>query len=106
MHVRHVVFGNERRHVQLDFRSRIQRPFKIGLLAGFQRRHGALQQFHVQVVADLLDLAALFIAQQLAGAANFQIMSRQGKSGAQLLERLQRFEALDAHRRSSPFAAA
>ena len=81
--------------MQLDLGSRIERPFEVGLLAGLQRRDGALQQFHVQVVADLLDLAALFIAQQLAGAANLQIVGGQRESGAELLERLQRLEPLD-----------
>src|SRR5450432_774609 len=63
MHVRHIVFGNERRQVQFNLRPRIHRPFKISLFSGLQRRDGALQEFHVQVVADFLNLAALFIAQ-------------------------------------------
>ena len=82
-------------YVQLDFGTRIQRPFEIGLFAGFQRCNGALQELHVQVVADLLNLPALFLAQEFACAANFQIVSGQGKSGAQLFERLQRLEPLD-----------
>ncbi len=49
--------------MQFDLGSRIERPFEVGLFAGFQCRDGALQEFHVQVVADFFNLSALFIAQ-------------------------------------------
>ncbi len=74
MHVGDVILGDQRGHVQLDLGPGVERPFEIGLLPGFQGRNGALQQFHVQVVADLLDLAALLIAEELARAANLEMI--------------------------------
>ena len=81
--------------MQLDLGPRIERLLEIRLLAGLQSGDRALQQFHVQVVADLLDLSALLIAQKLSGAANLQIVGGQRESGAELLERFQRLEPLD-----------
>ena len=75
--------------MQLHLGSRVERPIEVGFLAGFHGRNGALQQFHVQVVADFLDLAALFIAEQFAGAADLEVVRGQGEAGAQFLERFQ-----------------
>ena len=65
---------------------RIERPLEIRLFTGLESGDRALQQFHVQVVADLLNLAALLIAEQLAGAADLQIVGGEGESGTELLE--------------------
>ena len=72
----------------------MQRPFEVRLPSRAQRGHRALEQFHVEREADLLDLAALFLAQQLAGTADFEVVSREHESRAEVLERLDRLEAL------------
>ena len=58
------------------------------------RLHRARQQVRVQRETDLLHLAALTFAQQLAGAAYLQIVGGQGEAGTQLAHGLYRFQAL------------
>src|SRR5690606_39586894 len=45
----------------------------------------ALEHFHVQGEADGLDLPALAVAEQFAGAADLQIVRRQDEAGAEIL---------------------
>ena len=61
----------------------------------FSALYGAIQHLHVQRVADFLDLAALFFAEQLACAADLQVVRCQRKARAEILERFDRLQALD-----------
>ena len=72
--------------MQLDLRTGVERLFQIRLLSGLQAGDGPLEQLHVEVVADLLDLAALLIAQQFAGAADLQIVGGERESRAELFQ--------------------
>ncbi len=48
----------------------------------------------IQLVADFLDMARLFLAQQIAGAANIEIVAGELEAGAERVERLQHVETL------------
>ena len=52
-----------------------------------------------------LDLAALLVAEKLAGAANLEIVGRQREAGAEFLQGLDRLEPFDRIRRSCLCAA-
>ncbi len=52
-----------------------------------------LQHLLVELEADLLDVAGLLVAQQIAGAANVEIVRGELEAGAQRVERLQHLEA-------------
>ncbi len=80
--------------MQVHLRSGVERTLEIGLLAGLERRDRPLEQLHVQVVAHLLDLSALLVAEQLAGAADLEVVGREREARAELFERLQRLEAV------------
>ena len=80
--------------MQVDFRPVVQRPLEVRLAARLQRRDRALQHVHVHREADLLDLAALLLAEQLAGAADLQVVRGQHEAGAEFLQRLDGLEAL------------
>ena len=53
-----------------------------------------LEHVEVHGQADLAELAALLLAEELAGAADLEIVRRQRKAGAELLERGQGLEPL------------
>ena len=57
-------------------------------LAGAQLDHRVLQHLLVQLDADFADVAGLFVAQQVAGAADVQVVAGQGEAGAQRVQRL------------------
>ena len=86
MHVGHVVFRQQGRHVQINLDTRIQRPLDVGFLAGTQRIDRASEQFRIQREADFLYLAALGVAEQFAGTAYFEVVGGEGKTGPQVLE--------------------
>ena len=92
--------------MQVDFRPVVQRPLELGHAARAHRRDRALEQFHVEREADLLDLAALALAEQLAGAADLEVVRREHEARAEVLERLDGLEALRPRRRSSRSSAA
>ena len=50
------------------------------------REFHAFQQLGVEGEADLVHLAALLVAQQFAGTADYQIMGGQGETGAEDFE--------------------
>ena len=56
------------------------------------RRHRLLQHLLIKLDADFADMAGLFLAQQIAGAANIHVVAGDGKARAQLIERLQHFQ--------------
>ena len=57
-----------------------------------QAGHRLFQHLLVQLDADLADMAGLFLAQQIAGAANIHVMAGDREAGAQLVQRLQHFQ--------------
>ena len=63
-------------------------------LFALQLAHGLLQQAHVHIEADGVDMAVLLAAQQIARAAQFQIERGDLEPGAQIAELLQRRQAL------------
>ncbi len=69
-----------------------QRPVLRRLAARLQRGHGLLQHLLVEFVADLLDVAGLLLAQQVAGAADIEIVAGELEARAQRIERLQHLE--------------
>src|SRR5471030_2421750 len=94
MNVRQVVLGNQRRYPQIDFRTTAQRLIEVRLFALADRLHRALEHFHVQREADGLDLPALAVAQQFAGATDFQVVGREHEARAEVLGVGDRFQTL------------
>ena len=86
--------GSRAGNVQIDLRAVVQRPLELRLPTRTQRGHRALEQLEVQREADLVDLAALLLAEQLARAADLEVVRREHEAGAQVLERLDRLEPL------------
>ena len=60
--------------------------------AGFEACDRFLQHLLIELEPNLLDVAGLLFAQQIAGAADVEIVRGELKSGAQGVERLQDFE--------------
>ncbi len=60
--------------------------------AGLEARHRLLQHLLVELEADLLDVAGLLLAQQIAGAADVEIVGGELEAGAERVERLQHLE--------------
>ena len=46
----------------------------------------------IKLVADLLDVAGLLVAEKIAGAANIEIVGGELETGAERVERLEHFE--------------
>ncbi len=59
-----------------------------------RRRHRFLEELLVELDADLADMAGLFFAQQIAGAADVEVVAGELEARAQRVERLHDFEAL------------
>ena len=53
-----------------------------------------LQHRLVELEADLADVAGLLLAQEVAGAADVEVVAGEREAGAQRVERLQHLEAL------------
>ena len=60
--------------VQVDFSRNAQRFDQIGLLALTQRADSAVEHFAIEAEADFLHGAGLILAEDFAGAANFQVV--------------------------------
>ena len=71
-----------------------RRPFAfhLGLAAFLQFGDRLFQHLLVKLVTDLADMAGLFVAQNIAGAANIEIVAGQLETGAERVERLQHFQ--------------
>jgi hypothetical protein len=67
---------------------------QVGLAPGLQRAHGLGQHVVVELEADLHHVAALVLAQHLAGAADLQVVHRQVEARAQLLHVLDGLQPL------------
>ena len=74
--------------------------------AGLELRHRVFQHLLVELVADLLDVAGLLLAQEIAGAADVEIVRGELEAGAEGVEGLQHLQApLRLHRRGCGSAA-
>ena len=60
--------------------------------AGLEAEHRLFQHLLVELEADLLDVAGLFLAEQIAGAADVEIVRGKLEAGAERVERLQHLE--------------
>src|SRR5215204_804198 len=61
--------------------------------AGLKACHRLLQHLLIQLVTYLLDMPRLLVAEQIAGAANIEIVRGELEAGAQRVKRLQYLEA-------------
>ena len=59
---------------------------------GLEVEDRLLQHRLIELEADLLDMAGLFLAQQIAGAADVEVVRGQLEAGAQCLQRLQHLQ--------------
>ena len=97
MHVAAVGVGQQRRRVQVDLGRRAERAgglSRSGSLPGLQRAHGLGQHVVVELEADLLHVAALVLAEHLAGAADLEVVHREVEARAELLHLLDRLQPL------------
>ena len=60
--------------------------------AGLEARHRLFEHLLVELEADLLDVAGLLVAQQVAGAADVEIVGGELEAGAKRVERLQHLQ--------------
>ena len=81
MHIGQVILGDQCRYAQVDLWPAAQWFVEVWLLALANRLDRALEHFHIQGETHRLDLPALAIAEQLAGAADFQVVGGQHKAG-------------------------
>ena len=65
-----------------------------GSRPSFSALHRVLEQVEVQGEPDLRHLAALLLAEELAGAADLEVVGREHEAGAKLLHRLDGLEPL------------
>ena len=84
----------KRRRVQVDFRRGGERRLGVDRLAAFERLDGVHQHAVVDLKAHLGDFAALVFAQHFARASDFEVVHGEVEPRAQLLHRLDRFQAL------------
>ena len=87
-----VILGDRHRRAERDGR----RPdlFLRLVDAGLQQFDRVGQHLLIKFVADFLDMAGLFVAEQIAGAADVEIMRRELEAGAERIERLQHLQPL------------
>src|SRR6185312_14542138 len=95
----HVHIGDERlrqerRQAQLDFRCRGERLVEDRLAAFLQCLDRMLEQVEVHGEPDLGYLAALLLAEQLARAADLEVVGREHETGAELFHGLDGLEPL------------
>src|SRR5205085_7926977 len=72
-------------------------------LLAFQLTDRLLEQLHVHLEANGVDLAALLAAEQVAGAADFEVERGDPESAAEIAELLDRGEAFLRDRRQIVF---
>jgi hypothetical protein len=66
----------------------------LTLAAGLQLEDRVLQHLLVELDADLLDVARLLVAEQVAGAADVEVVAGELEAGAEAVERLQHLQPL------------
>src|SRR5688572_22018703 len=74
VHVRDVILRQQGGQLQVDFAAGRGRRVERRLPAFAQGSHRALEKLEVEAETDLLDLSGLFLAEQLAGAANLEVL--------------------------------
>src|SRR5690606_33426826 len=99
VHVRHVVLGDQRRQAELDLRAVRERILEIGLAAFLELLHRAREELVVERESDALDLPALPFAEELAGAADLEVVRRERETDAERFERFDRLEPFRGLRR-------
>ncbi|MPL73680.1 hypothetical protein SDC9_19486 [bioreactor metagenome] len=92
-------FGDHHRHAEVDLRRPFAVALGLGQLARFQPRDGFLEHRLIELVADFPDMARLFFAQKVAGAAQVEILACQGEARAEIVERAQQPQPLHRLRR-------
>ena len=92
--VRNVVGRQQGGRVQIDFGRRPKGGVEIQRFAAFQRFDGRHQHAVVEFVPHFGDFPRLVFAEHLARTADFQVVHGKVKARAELLQRLNRFEAL------------
>ena len=65
---------------------------RITASAEAQLRDGLLQHLLIELDADLADMAGLFLAQQIAGAADVHVVAGDGEARAELIQRLEHLQ--------------
>ena len=72
------------------------RDLRCGLrpLRGAHFGHRVFQHLLIELDADFADMAGLFVAQQVAGAADIEVVAGKRETGAELVQRLHDGEAL------------
>ena len=95
--VGNIGFGDRHRRAELDGR----RPHVLGrrVLARLDALDRLAHHLLIELVADLLDVAGLLFAKEIAGAAQVEVVARELEAGAERIERLQNAEALLGLRR-------
>ena len=86
-----IAFGDQHGGADIDLRRPGVRDLLVHV-AGAQRGHRLLQHVLIKLDADLADMAGLFVAQQIAGAANIEIVARHREARAQIVQRLQHLQ--------------
>jgi len=95
MNIRQIIFRYQRRGLQIDLRPHLMRQqIQLRLASRLQGLDRTLQQLGIKTQPNLLNLPALLIAQQFAGAADFQIMGRQHEARPQFARSLDRLQSL------------
>ncbi len=90
-----VVFRQEGGESEFDAAGRIGLEQRLLVeVAAPVGRHRPLEHLEVEGESDLLDLARLFLAEQLARAADFEVLGREGEAGTEFLDRGDRLEPL------------
>src|SRR6266480_6531474 len=84
LYVAAVARGQQRRDVEIDLGIEIEILFERRRAARLQCAHRALEHAGVEREADFLDLARLRFAENLAGAADLQVVHREVEAGAEL----------------------
>ena len=81
VHVAAVACREQRRNVQIYFSSDIDGPLQFRGAPRLQCAHCSIEHARIEREADFLDLARLLLAEDLAGAADLEVVQRKIKPG-------------------------
>src|SRR5690606_11863586 len=84
LQIAHVRLGDENSRSQRDLRAPLL--LRLGKIAAFERGDRLLQHRLVQLEADFADVARLLLAQQVAGAANIEVVAGEREARAQRIQ--------------------
>src|SRR5262249_57107240 len=87
--VRNVALGNVRRDAELDLGLQV----RLRMLAP-QLAHRLLEEMGVELQPDRRDVSGLLLSQQVTRAPDLEVVRRQAKSAAQVVELLEDPQAL------------